>query len=69
MAGKQLENCKMLEQQRLRERAINCRRLAIGAGDPQFSLMLTTLAREYEAKAVQADAGSEQPAFGTRAPI
>jgi hypothetical protein len=31
-------------------------RLAVGAGDPKFTLKLNTLADEYETKAVQADA-------------
>jgi hypothetical protein len=46
----------MSEGKKLRERAINCRRLAVGAGDPKFTLKLNALANEYEAKAVQADA-------------
>ena len=51
-------NCKPLEtpeSRRLRERAMNCHRLAVGAGDPQFTLMLNAIADEYEAKAAQAD--------------
>jgi hypothetical protein len=46
----------MSEGKKLRERAINCHRLAVGAGDPKFTLKLNVLANEYEAKAVQADA-------------
>ena len=46
----------MSEGKKLRERAINCHRLAVGAGDPQFTLKLNALADEYEDKAVQADA-------------
>ena len=46
----------MSEGKKLREWAINCRRLAVGAGDPQFTLKLNALADEYEAKAIQADA-------------
>ena len=45
----------MSEGKKLRERAIRCRRLAVGADDPEFTLKLNTLADEYEAKAVQAD--------------
>jgi hypothetical protein len=41
----------MSEGKKLREWAINCRRLAVGAGDPQFTLKLNALANEYEAKA------------------
>jgi hypothetical protein len=39
------------ESRKLRERAINCHRLAVGAGDPQFTLKLNAIADEYEAKA------------------
>jgi hypothetical protein len=46
----------MSEGKKLREWAINCRRLAVGADDPQFTLKLNALANEYEAKAIQADA-------------
>jgi hypothetical protein len=44
------------ESRRLRERAINCHRLAVGVGDPQFTLTLSAIADEYEAKAAQAEA-------------
>jgi hypothetical protein len=43
------------ESRRLRERAINCHRLAVGVGDPQFTLTLSAIAEEYEAKAAEAD--------------
>jgi hypothetical protein len=56
MRGKRLLKLKRAESQKLREWAINCQRLAVGAGDPQFTLKLNALADEYEAKAVQADA-------------
>ena len=46
----------MSEGKKLRERAIRCHRLAVGAGDPKFTLKLNALADEYEAKAIQADA-------------
>jgi hypothetical protein len=46
----------MSEGKKLRDRAINCHRLAVGAGDPQFTLKLNAIADEYEAKAAQADA-------------
>ena len=40
---------------RLRDRAVRCRRLAAGAGDPEFALKLAAIADEYQAKAVQAE--------------
>jgi hypothetical protein len=46
----------MPESKKLRERAINCHRLAVGAGDPQFALKLEAIAGEYEVKAVEAEA-------------
>jgi len=46
----------MSEAKKLRERAINCHRLAVGVGDPKFALRLNALANEYEARAAQADA-------------
>jgi len=55
MARKRLETIK-IESETLRERAINCHRLAVGVGDPKFTLKLNALADEYEAKAIQADA-------------
>ena len=45
----------MSEGKKLRDRAINCHRLAVGADDPQFAIKLNAIADEYEAKAVQAD--------------
>ena len=56
MAKKQLETIKIVESEKLRERAINCHRLAVGVGDLKFTLKLNALADEYEAKAIQADA-------------
>ena len=56
MAKKRLETIKIVESEKLRERAINCHRLAVGASDPKFTRKLNALAEEYEAKAVQADA-------------
>jgi hypothetical protein len=46
---------KKFDSERLRERAVNCHRLAVGAGDPKFTIKLNALADEYEAKAMQAD--------------
>ena len=40
------------ESRKLRDR----HRLAVGAGDPQFTLKLNAIADEYEAKAAQVDA-------------
>jgi hypothetical protein len=56
MRRKRLLKLKRAESEKLRERAINCHRLAVGAGDPKFTLKLNALADEYEAKAIQADA-------------
>ena len=56
MRRKRLLKLKRVESEKLRERAINCHRLAVGAGDPKFTLKLNVLANEYEAKAAQADA-------------
>jgi hypothetical protein len=50
------DTLEMSESKRLRERAINCHRLAVGVGDPQFALKLNAIADEYEAKAVEVDA-------------
>ena len=55
MRGKRLLKLKRVESEKLRGWAINCRRLAVGAGDAQFTLKLNALANEYEAKAAQAD--------------
>ena len=56
MNRKPLETLEIAESRKLRERAINCHRLAVGAGDPQFTLKLNAIADEYEAKAAQVDA-------------
>jgi hypothetical protein len=53
MNRKPLEMLETPESRKLRERAINCHRLAVGADDP---LKLNAIADEYEAKAAQADA-------------
>lgn len=39
----------------LRDRALRCHRLAVGAGDPTFAAKLNVLAEEYEARALEAD--------------
>ena len=54
MNRKPLETLEIAESRKLR--AINCHRLAVGAGDPQFTLKLNAIADEYEAKAAQVDA-------------
>ena len=56
MNRKPLETLEIPESRKLRERAINCHRLAVGADDPQFTLKLNAIADEYEAKAAQVDA-------------
>ena len=56
MNRKPLETLEIPESRKLRERAINCQRLAVGAGDPQFTLKLNAIADEYEAKSAQVDA-------------
>lgn len=43
---------------KLRDRALYCRRLAAGVGDPEFTLKLTALADEYEDQATLRDAES-----------
>lgn len=53
---KMADTLEMSESKKLRERAIYCHRLAVGVGDPQFTLKLNALADEYDAKAVEADA-------------
>jgi len=40
MSRKPLGPLKTLESRKLRERAINCHRLAVGADDPEFALKL-----------------------------
>jgi hypothetical protein len=56
MRRKRLLKLKRVESEKLRERAVNCHRLAVGVGDPKFTFKLNALADEYEAKAIQADA-------------
>lgn len=49
----------------LHERAVFCKRLAIGAADPGFAEKLQILVDEYEAEAAQAALqASPQPGFG-----
>ena len=40
------------ESEKLIERAMNCHRVAVGVDDPQFTLKLSALAAEYEARAM-----------------
>jgi hypothetical protein len=49
------------DSKRLRERAVNCHRLAGGVGDPEFAIKLEAIAGEYEARAAQADARKAMP--------
>ena len=52
------DTLEMSESKKLRDRAIRCHHLAAGAGDRQFTIKLSAIADEYEAKAVQADANA-----------
>ena len=47
---------KLPESKKMRDRALGCRHLAAGVGDPQFAVKLNVLAEEYEASAIEADA-------------
>jgi hypothetical protein len=58
---KQHEQIAVTESKKLRERAVNCHRLAVGAGDPKFAIKLEAIAGEYEARAAQADARKHLP--------
>ena len=49
------------ERKRLRERAVNCHRPAVGVGDPEFAIKLEAIAGEYEARAAQAAANTAAP--------
>jgi hypothetical protein len=53
MPRKRREN--IPESKTLRERAVRCLRLALGAGDPEFAIKLNVIADEYEARALQAE--------------
>jgi hypothetical protein len=50
-----------VESETLRARAKNCHRLAAGADHPEFALKLSALAKEYETKAIHAEAVTAQP--------
>jgi hypothetical protein len=50
-----------VESETLRARAKNCHRLAAGAGHPEFTLKLSALAKEYEAKAIRAEVAMARP--------
>ena len=52
MAGERPAKLALLEGEKLIERAMNCRRLAVGVDDSQFTLKLGALAAEYEARAM-----------------
>ena len=43
--------------EKLRERALRCRRLADGVGDPQFAVQLKAISDEYEDRAVKIEQG------------
>ena len=62
---------KLAESEKLTERAMkramNCHRLAVGVDDPQFTLKLSALAAEYEARAMALKGAAQtasQPAPG-----
>jgi hypothetical protein len=61
MSRKPLGLLKTPESRKLRERAINCHRLAVGADDPEFAIKLEAIAGEYEARAIEADARTAPP--------
>lgn len=50
--------------QQLYERAVFCKRLAIGAADANFAATLQALADEYEGEAAQAASQTEAPGPG-----
>ena len=47
--------------ERMRDRALWCRQLAGGAGDPQFAIKLNALSEEYESVAVLVEQGTRSP--------
>jgi hypothetical protein len=52
MARERPAKLAILESEKLIERAMNCHRLAVGVDHPQFTLKLSALAAEYEARAM-----------------
>lgn len=57
-------NRKLIKQSRskqLYERAVFCKRLAVGAADPKFAATLQALADEYESEAARAATQMETP--------
>ena len=52
MARERPAKLAILESEKLIERAMNCHCLAVGVDDPQFTLKLSALAAEYEARAM-----------------
>jgi hypothetical protein len=65
MARERPAKLAILESEKLIERAMNCHRLAVGVDDPQFTLKLSALAAEYEARAM-ALKGCRTNSFPTR---
>ena len=53
MARERPAKLAILESEKLRERAVNCHRLAVGVNDPRFTVKLDELAAEYEARALK----------------
>src|SRR5258708_3430028 len=52
MTGERPAKLAILESEKLIERAMNCHRLTVGVDDPQFTLKLSALAPQYEARAM-----------------
>ena len=49
------------DSERMRDRALWCRQLADGAGDPQFAIKLNALFEEYEGGAEVVEARASPP--------
>ena len=49
------------DSERLRDRALRCRQLANGAGDPQFAIKLNALSKEYEGDAELIETRASSP--------
>ena len=60
MARERPAKLAILESEKLIERAMNCHRLAVGVDDPQFTLKLSALASEYEARAMALKGAAQQ---------
>jgi hypothetical protein len=65
MARERPAKLAILESEKLIERAMNCHRFAVGVDDPQFTLKLSALAAEYEARTMGPERGRTN-SFRTR---